>query len=108
MGVKFKDIKKLIYIYGYPDRDYDMKRHALLISLHRDPYDMFNVFCISITTKAFTDVLEVAKNYQIETNFNISRKQAIQIDMCKENWIKLISKEYVNVLKNLDKCVAEN
>jgi hypothetical protein len=62
-GVNFRDIKKLLYIYGYPDRDYDIKRHALVTTFHRDAYDMFNVFCVNIVTKSFTDVIEVSANY---------------------------------------------
>ena len=60
-GVNFVDIKELIYKYGYAYRNYDMKAHEFCCSLTRDPSDFFNFFCISNVTKAFTEVLDIAK-----------------------------------------------
>jgi len=51
-----------------------MKAHEFCQSLTRDPSDFFNFFCISQVTKAFTDVLEIAKVFQQDTNFMHEKK----------------------------------
>jgi len=63
-----------------------MKAHEFCSSLTRNPSDFFNFFCISQVTKAFTDVSEIARVYQKETNFMHEKKQAIHINRLKQGW----------------------
>ena len=62
-GANFEDIQELIYKYGYPYINYDLKAHEFCCSLTRDVSDFFNFFAISKVTKAFTDVVEIARVY---------------------------------------------
>jgi hypothetical protein len=76
-GANFNELKDEIYLYGYPYRDYSMKRHEFCCGLPRDISDFFNWSYIHIITQAFTDVDEIARNYQIETNYIHEKKQLI-------------------------------
>mmetsp|Transcript_41412 Transcript_41412/g.63180 ORF Transcript_41412/g.63180 Transcript_41412/m.63180 type:complete len:86 (+) Transcript_41412:1120-1377(+) len=62
---------------AFPYLNYDQKMHDYCLTLIRDYSEVFNYFSINQVTKAYTDVREIAKQYQLETNFIEEKKQAL-------------------------------
>mmetsp|Transcript_41396 Transcript_41396/g.63101 ORF Transcript_41396/g.63101 Transcript_41396/m.63101 type:complete len:208 (+) Transcript_41396:1463-2086(+) len=86
-GFDLKNMKAQIIKYGFPYKQYDKRQHEwCLATMTRDFSDLFNFFAINAVTKAFTDVMEISKTYQIEANFLQEKKQVIQLDRMREEW----------------------
>ncbi len=86
-GAEFSHFKEDLLKYGFPYRDYDRKKHDwCMATMTRDFSDLFNFFSVNIVTKAFTDVVQIARNFQIETNHFQEKKQGIQVDRLREGW----------------------
>mmetsp|Transcript_11827 Transcript_11827/g.18217 ORF Transcript_11827/g.18217 Transcript_11827/m.18217 type:complete len:203 (+) Transcript_11827:1363-1971(+) len=62
-GVDLQLINNQIVVHAYPVRNYDLKRHLLLKTFHRDLTDLMNNFYVNAVALAFTDIEEQMKQY---------------------------------------------